>query len=159
MSTEPEAAPDPRVEAIAGHITAGIYSAPLAQATARQRTLALSVADKIVAAEQPPKAVWIGYDPSSEAAVEGIREAIRNAKGPGKFRNLFLHAPEPASPAAEITRYRNGLIAIQKACANGRICDDVAWFDDITTLHDFIEELLSPSAPAVVADLFEGPRA
>lgn len=50
METAPKTTSDEsRLEAIAGKITAGIYAAPLAQATARQRELALSVAGNIVA--------------------------------------------------------------------------------------------------------------
>lgn len=51
-------------------------------------------------------------------------------------------------------RYRAALEAIQEAVVEGRVCDDVAWFDPTETLYDFIEEVLRPSAPAVVADLF-----
>lgn len=32
---------------------------------------------------------------------------------------------------------------IKAATLNGRVCDDVAWFDEITTLHDFCEIILS----------------
>jgi hypothetical protein len=28
---------------------------------------------------------------------------------------------------------------IKRATIEGRVCDDVAWFDQITTLHDFCE--------------------
>ena len=28
---------------------------------------------------------------------------------------------------------------IKRATVEGRVCDDVAWFDSITTLHDFCE--------------------
>lgn len=38
---------------------------------------------------------------------------------------------------AEIKRLRGALAEIQMATINGKVCDDVAWFDDITTLHDF----------------------
>lgn len=49
MATEPTTR-DARIDLIAGKITAGIYSAPLHQATARQRELALLVAGNIDAA-------------------------------------------------------------------------------------------------------------
>ena len=31
------------------------------------------------------------------------------------------------------------LEAISRATIEGRVCDDVAWFDEITTLHHFCE--------------------
>jgi hypothetical protein len=43
---------------------------------------------------------------------------------------------------AEIARLRAALAAIQKATIDGRVCDDVAWFDAITTLHDFCADAL-----------------
>lgn len=107
-----------RLETIATKITQGIYSAPLAQATERQRILALTVASNVAAA-----------------------------------------LPTEASMAIENKRLRAGLIEIQKACIAGKICDDVPWFDSITTLHDYIDEVLSPSLPAAVADLFEATAA
>lgn len=44
--------------------------------------------------------------------------------------------------ADEIDRLRGCLAAIQKATLEGRVCDDVAWFDTITTLHDFCDAAL-----------------
>lgn len=38
---------------------------------------------------------------------------------------------------ARIKELEQALIDIMTACKEGRVCDDVAWFDDITTLHDF----------------------
>jgi len=43
----------------------------------------------------------------------------------------------------EIARLRGALAEIQKATLEGRVCDDVAWFDDITTLHDFCDLVLN----------------
>lgn len=31
---------------------------------------------------------------------------------------------------------------IKRATIEGRVCDDVAWFDQIETLHDFCERIL-----------------
>jgi hypothetical protein len=45
---------------------------------------------------------------------------------------------------AEIERLRSVLEAIKKATIKGLVCDDVAWFDTITTLHDFCEQALLP---------------
>lgn len=53
-------------------------------------------------------------------------------------------------------RYRSALEAIQTAAIEGRICDDVAWFDKFTTLHDYIDGILDRSPPAAVADMFGG---
>jgi hypothetical protein len=50
------------------------------------------------------------------------------------------HAPTPAD--AEVLRLRRSLYDIQEATIGGRVCDDVAWFDGITTLHDFCEIVL-----------------
>lgn len=41
---------------------------------------------------------------------------------------------------------RLGVLAIQRATLEGRVCDDVAWFDEITTLHDFCAGLIEASA-------------
>jgi len=60
----------------------------------------------------------------------------------------------PHQPATDEGRYRDALEQIQQATIDGKVCDDVAWFDKFTTLHDFIEETLRPSAPAAVGDLF-----
>lgn len=45
--------------------------------------------------------------------------------------------------ADEIERLRGCLAAIQKATVDGQVCDDVAWFDSITTLHDFCDFALN----------------
>ena len=46
---------------------------------------------------------------------------------------------------AEIERLRGHLEAIRKATIEGRVCDDVAWFDGITTLHDYCDMAINPS--------------
>ncbi len=45
--------------------------------------------------------------------------------------------------ADEIERLRKAIEAIKRATVEGRVCDDVAWFDTITTLHDFCDMTLS----------------
>jgi hypothetical protein len=45
----------------------------------------------------------------------------------------------------EIERLRSAIEAIRQATIDGRVCDDVAWFDTITTPHDFCEQTLRPS--------------
>jgi hypothetical protein len=37
----------------------------------------------------------------------------------------------------------NALAEIKRATIEGRVCDDVAWFDQIETLHDFCDRILS----------------
>lgn len=44
---------------------------------------------------------------------------------------------------AEIERLRAGYSAIMAATVAGRVCDDVAWFDGITTLYDYCDALLA----------------
>lgn len=44
--------------------------------------------------------------------------------------------------AAEIERLRAGYEDIKRATVAGRVCDDVAWFDTITTLYDFCDLML-----------------
>jgi hypothetical protein len=43
----------------------------------------------------------------------------------------------------EIVRLRSAVEAIKQATIEGRVCDDVAWFDTITTLHDYCEQTLT----------------
>ena len=44
----------------------------------------------------------------------------------------------------EIVRLHPAVEAIKQATIEGRVCDDIAWFDFITTLHDFCEQTLTP---------------
>jgi len=46
--------------------------------------------------------------------------------------------------ANEIERLRSAVAAIKQATLDGKVCDDIAWFDSITTLHDFCEQTLNP---------------
>jgi hypothetical protein len=48
----------------------------------------------------------------------------------------------------EIVRLRSAIEAIKQATIEGRVCDDVAWFDTITTLHDFCDQTLAPHSRA-----------
>ena len=45
--------------------------------------------------------------------------------------------------AARIEALEAALRAIMKATVEGRVCDDVAWYDGITTLHDFCDITLN----------------
>lgn len=56
----------------------------------------------------------------------------------------FDTPPIQQEAAAEIERLRGCLDAIMTATVTGRVCDDVAWFDTITTLFDFCDQSLNP---------------
>lgn len=45
----------------------------------------------------------------------------------------------------EVTRLRQAVAAIKQATIDGRVCDDVAWFTAIETLHDYCERVLEHS--------------
>jgi len=60
----------------------------------------------------------------------------------------FQAPPIQHEAAAEIERLRGCLDAIMKATIEGRVCDDVAWFDGITTLFDFCDIALNPDEPS-----------
>lgn len=44
---------------------------------------------------------------------------------------------------AENERLRAALEAIKRATVAGKVCDDVAWFDGITTLYDYCDLVLN----------------
>jgi hypothetical protein len=54
--------------------------------------------------------------------------------------NQFVRAGIDATN--EIARLRSAVEVIKQATIEGRVCDDVAWFDTITTLHDYCEQTL-----------------
>ena len=47
-----------------------------------------------------------------------------------------------AKLTTRVAYLRAAIKAIQQATLEGRVCDEVAWFDQITTLHDFCEQTL-----------------
>jgi hypothetical protein len=53
-----------------------------------------------------------------------------------KLNGPPLTGQQPRIQVAKIERLRSALEAIKKAAIEGRVCDDVAWFDTITILHD-----------------------
>ncbi len=57
---------------------------------------------------------------------------------------VFETAPIQKEAAAEIERLRGAIKEIMTATVDGRVCDDVAWFDQITTLFDFCDLVLNP---------------
>lgn len=73
-------------------------------------------------------------------------QAVTGAKGePGNWNGAV-------PVATELDRLRAGYRAIMAATTAGRVCDDVAWFDGITTLYDFCDAMLlglRPSARSV----------
>jgi hypothetical protein len=62
--------------------------------------------------------------------------------------SIFLAAAdEIAALKARITELEEALRSIMEAAVEGRVCSDVAWFDNITTLHDFCDLALSHAGP------------
>ena len=59
---------------------------------------------------------------------------------------------------AEVERLRKGLTAVAVAAAEGRVCDDVVWFDDIQTLHDFCMEAADPGGDKTAYDILTTAR-
>lgn len=53
-----------------------------------------------------------------------------------------LNLKQHLAREARINLLENALLAIKLATLNGDVCDDVAWFDQIETLHDFCERIL-----------------
>lgn len=78
-----------------------------------------------------------------------IREIYRIVTcGTGEPGNW--HGAEPVRSAvnamrADIDRLTQGYRDIKTATIEGRVCDDVAWFDTITTLHDFCDCMIAPA--------------
>jgi hypothetical protein len=91
-----------------------------------------------------------GYDASR--ALRMIRDEIED--NDGALQMLARHRVAIGELAAH---YRAALEAIDKAVMDGHVCDDVAWFDKFTTLHDFIDGTLRPCQPAAIGDLFPAP--
>lgn len=54
----------------------------------------------------------------------------------------FPAPPIQKEAADQIELLTSALKAIKRATINGDVCDDVAWFDQIETLHDFCERIL-----------------
>ena len=59
------------------------------------------------------------------------------------LREIKWLRDEWAKSKNRIEELENALRAIMKATVEGRVCDDVAWFDGITTLHDFCDIALN----------------
>lgn len=72
----------------------------------------------------------------------------------GKDKGREECQPELDALRGEVERFRGALEAIDKAVLDGNVCDDVAWFSGIETLHDFISSVLLPEPPAAIGDLY-----
>lgn len=57
--------------------------------------------------------------------------------------NARVQAKLLADTGRRAEELEGALRAIMKATVEGRVCDDVAWFDSITTLHDFCDLVLN----------------
>ncbi len=58
------------------------------------------------------------------------------------LESLELQKRKEMRDADRVTLMLNALKAIKRAAINGDICDDVAWFDQIETLHDFCDRII-----------------
>ena len=109
-----------------------------------------------VCAAEPAEYDWLAI--ARLAGEHGIRYRTNTALEQFLAALATLSKPEPAAVGIdEGARYRRALERIRQATLDGKVCDDVAWFDEITTLHDFIDMTLTPDPEAVVADLFPAP--
>lgn len=72
----------------------------------------------------------VKYDPVDDE-IERLTERCAAYKG------------QVEAGAHEIDRLRAGYEAIKRAAVDGKVCDDVAWFDTITTLYDFCDLMLN----------------
>jgi len=92
--------------------------------------------------ERNVEALWPQYVDDARAVL-----ALRGSS-PEEVEKLQREIKHLLSAAVdrivENDRLRRGIAEIKQATIDGRVCDDVAWFDTITTLHDFCDELLTP---------------
>lgn len=97
----------------------------------------------------------VGSSPTSPTTLEKLppQPLPEWWTGETKLVNLRLQAEgrsAPLNPALalwaydEIVRLQTAIREIQRATVEGRVCDDVAWFDMITTLHDYCDQTLNP---------------
>jgi hypothetical protein len=78
-------------------------------------------------------------DDEFTAIVERLQNSIRTWKGNETYRRSLeaeLHMIH------QFRRLDLGVRAIRRATVTGSVCDDVAWFDTITTLFDYCSTLL-----------------
>lgn len=82
------------------------------------------------------------------AHIEGDERPLWIVDGGGpdpRTKDCFVTGIDARASRAANERLRHALEEIKRATIEGRVCDDVAWFDDITTLHDYCDQVLRPS--------------
>lgn len=87
------------------------------------------------------------YARMNDAADEIIKLKASAERLADAWRNAMI---ERDAAGRELTRQRTSnealraaLAAIMQACTDGKVCDDVAWFDQIETLWDFCDRMLN----------------
>jgi len=61
---------------------------------------------------------------------------------------FICNAPtDIAALLEEVRRLRGAIHEIKQATIDGKVCDDVAWFSEIETLHDFCDATLNGLTP------------
>lgn len=93
------------------------------------------------------------------AALTAENDRLREARDRAETAASMTHDRSVAAEReitalkADVARLREGYLSIQCAAEDGRICDDVAWFNKVETLHDFCGRMLDRQKPAA-SDLF-----
>ena len=99
------------------------------------------IAYRLEAAIQSDGAAQAGRDPYTDDLKFANEQNIKVAR---KYKASLAECDGQMQLAmAEIDRIRAAIFEIQKATLEGRVCNDVAWFDGITTLHDFCDLTLN----------------
>ncbi len=88
---------------------------------------------------------WWNYCAMCGYHIAGAGPAQEDALMPPTLNDLAAAEAYIKRLEAENKRLRGALAAIQKATIEGRVCDDVAWFDTITTMYDFCADVLEQS--------------
>lgn len=79
---------------------------------------------------------------AGEKIIQAASEALAFARCQKPIARLTINE-HVYVPISEIERLRQGIADIKRATIEGRVCDDIAWYDTITTLHDFCDLLLN----------------
>lgn len=80
-----------------------------------------------------------GFCPAIGSCVTALGEEYDVANATFIVEAVNSHA----ALKSRIEQLEGALQAIMTATVEGRVCDDVAWFDGITTLHDFCDIVLN----------------
>jgi hypothetical protein len=98
----------------------------------RQHEIDLEVRDELL------KLICALAAESTVARLTGEKEIETQKREFAEFE--WKRSDERAAAAeARLAEAAQNFRAIKQATVDGRVCDDVAWFDAITTLHDFCE--------------------